>query len=84
MMLIEAMAQLAGGLAFHQTRGHGFITGVDRCEIDRPIAPGDIVNVIVTLEADFGGTYRFRATGSIDGLECARGRFYLASPDAQA
>ena len=80
MMLVEAMAQLAGGLAFHETRGHGFISGIERCEIDRPVAAGDRVRIVVTLEADFGGIYRFTATASIDGLECARGRFYLASP----
>ncbi len=84
LMLVEAMAQLAGGLAFHEKRGHGFISGIERCEVDRPIAPGDVVSIVVTLDADFGGIYRFKATGSIDGLECARGRFYLASPDAQA
>ena len=35
---------------------------------------------VVSLEADFGGIYRFSATATIDGLQCARGRFYLASP----
>jgi hypothetical protein len=80
MMLVEAMAQLAGGLAFHETRGHGFISGIERCELDRALDAGDVVRIIVSMEADFGGIYRFSATASIDGLECARGRFYLASP----
>lgn len=83
MMLVEAMAQLAGGLAFHETRGHGFITGIDRCETERQIAPGDLIEIVVTLEASFGGTFRFNATASIGGLQCGSGRFYLASPDAQ-
>lgn len=84
LMLVEAMAQLAGGLAFHATRGHGFLTGIEKCEIDRAIQPGDRVGIVVKLDVDFGGTFRFSATASIEGLECARGRFYLASPDAQA
>ena len=75
-MLVEAMAQLAGGLVFGE--GHGFLTGIDECEIDRAIEPGDTVALTVTLEADFGGTYRFSGTGSIGGLQCCRGRFYLA------
>ena len=29
-MAVEAMAQLAGGLVFHE---QGFLTGIDRCEI---------------------------------------------------
>ena len=75
-MLTEAMAQLAGGLVFRE--GHGLLTGIDDCAIDRAIEPGDVVAITVKLEAEFGGTYRFRGTGTIGGLECARGRFYLA------
>jgi len=82
-MVAEAMAQLAGGLAFRDTHGPGFLTGIDGCEIDRPIEVGDVVTFVVTLEAQFGGVFRFRGTGSVAGLECARGRFYLAAPDAQ-
>jgi 3-hydroxymyristoyl/3-hydroxydecanoyl-(acyl carrier protein) dehydratase len=75
-MLVEAMAQLAGGLVF--TEGHGFLTGIDDCSVDRPIVVGDVVDLAVTLDAEFGGTYRFSGTASIGGLQCARGRFYLA------
>ena len=46
--------------------------------LDRAIEPGDIITFTVTLDAEFGGTYRFTGTGSIDGLQCCRGRFYLA------
>lgn len=81
-MVVEAMAQFAGGLAFHREHGHGFLTGIDRCEVTRPILPGDRVVVRVTLEAEFGGTYRFSGSGSVEGVEVATGRFYLASPDA--
>lgn len=80
-MLVEAMAQFAGGLAF---AGRGMLTGVDRCELRRAVNPGDRVTIQVTLEAEFGGTYRFAATAAADGVEIGRGRFYLASPDAKA
>src|SRR5882724_10062954 len=79
-MVVEAMAQLAGGLVFEQ---QGFLTGIDVCEIDRAIVAGDVVRFVVTLDAAFGGTFRFSARGSIDGVEVARGRFYLASSDAR-
>ena len=78
LMAVEAMAQLAGGLAFHHEHGHGFLTGIDGCEIDRVIEPGDVVRFVVTLQAAFGGTFRFDARGSIDGVEVLRGRFYLS------
>jgi 3-hydroxymyristoyl/3-hydroxydecanoyl-(acyl carrier protein) dehydratase len=82
-MLVEAMAQFAGGLAFHEGFGHGFISGIDRCEVLRPLEPGDVVALTVTIEAAFGGIFRFTGSGSIDGLECVRGRFYLAAPPAE-
>jgi 3-hydroxymyristoyl/3-hydroxydecanoyl-(acyl carrier protein) dehydratase len=78
-MVIEAMAQLAGGLVFD---GQGLLTGIDACEIDRAIAPGDVIRFVVTLDAAFGGTFRFSGRGSMDGVEVARGRFYLASSNA--
>jgi len=78
-MLVEAMAQFAGGLVFE---GQGFLTGIDRCEVLRAIEPGDAVAISVTLEAEFGGIFRFSATGRIDGVEVSRGRFYLAHAQA--
>ena len=79
-MLIEAMAQLAGGMVFAAGQ-HGFLSGVDRMEIDRSIEAGDVVRMVVRLEASFGGVFRFAASGSMDGVEVARGRFYLAGID---
>lgn len=80
LMAVEAMAQIAGSLAFHQTQGPGFLTGIDRCEVDREIVAGDVIVFRITLDAAFGGTFRFRGQGSIDGLEVIRGTFYLAAP----
>jgi 3-hydroxymyristoyl/3-hydroxydecanoyl-(acyl carrier protein) dehydratase len=77
-MIVEAMAQFAGGLVFD---GQGFISGIDSCEVTRPIETGDVVIVQVSLEADFGRIFRFGGRASIDGVEVARGRFYLAAPD---
>jgi 3-hydroxymyristoyl/3-hydroxydecanoyl-(acyl carrier protein) dehydratase len=74
-MAVEAMAQFAGGLVLKE---RGFLTGIDRCEVLREISAGDAMVCVVTLEAEFGGTFRFRGTGSIDGVEAVRGRFYLA------
>ncbi len=78
-MLIEAMAQFAGGLVFPGSR-HGLLSGIDGCEITRPIEPGDVVTLVVAREASFGGLHRFSGRALVAGLECARGRFYLAEP----
>ena len=81
LMLLEAMAQFAGGLVFKE---QGFFTGADRCTIDRAIEPGDLVAIRVTLDAEFGGTFRFSGTGQLDGVEVARARFYLAGKTREA
>ena len=75
-MAVEAMAQFAGGLVF---REQGFFTGIDRCEVVRQVEPGEVMVCTVTLEAEFGGTYRFRGTGRVDGVEVLQGRFYLSA-----
>lgn len=78
LMAIEAMAQLGGGLAFADSPSPAFLTGIDGCEIDRAISAGDMIRLVVTLDADFGGTFRFSGRGMVDGVEVIRGRFYLA------
>jgi 3-hydroxymyristoyl/3-hydroxydecanoyl-(acyl carrier protein) dehydratase len=80
-MAVEAMAQFAGGLVLEE---QGFLTGIDRCELLRELVPGDLLVCTVTLEAEFGGTFRFSGTGRVEGVDVVRGRFYLASPHAQA
>lgn len=75
-MAVEAMAQFAGGLVL---REQGYLTGVDRCEVLREPMPGDVLACTVTLEMEFGGTYRFSGVGRIEGVDAVRGRFYLAA-----
>ncbi|MBV9496709.1 MAG: hypothetical protein JOZ54_20865 [Acidobacteria bacterium] len=79
-MIVEAMAQFGGGLAFRDRPGHGFLSGVDRCEVSRPLVAGEIVHLTVKMEAAFGGIFRFIGTGVVDGLEVVKGRFYLSEP----
>jgi 3-hydroxymyristoyl/3-hydroxydecanoyl-(acyl carrier protein) dehydratase len=81
-MAVEAMAQLGGGLAFAES--HGLLTGIDQCEVDRAIEAGDVIHFTVTLDADFGGTFRFTGRGVVDGVEVIRGRFYLANVSSRA
>ena len=78
-MLVEAMAQFAGGLAL---RSRGYLTAIDGCELTGAVTPGDVVRIEVRREASFGGLHRFVARGTIGGVEIARGRFTLAEADA--
>ncbi len=78
-MVVEAMAQFGGGLVFGGA-AHGMLTGIDECEVTGAIIPGDVVHIVVRHEASFGTLHRFSGTGSVAGLECVRGRFYLSEP----
>lgn len=78
LMLIEAMAQFAGGLALES---QGFLTGIDHCEVRRAIEAGDRVTIRVTLETSFGRIFRFSGTAAVNGVEIGNGRFYLAASD---
>jgi len=80
-MAVEAMAQFAGGLVLD---AQGYLTGIDRCEVLRELVAGDVMICTVELEAEFGGTFRFSGTGRVEGVDAVRGRFYLASANAQA
>jgi len=80
-MAVEAMAQFAGGLVLD---AQGYLTGIDRCEVLRELVAGDVLVCTVELEAEFGGTFRFTGTGRVEGVDAVRGRFYLASANAQA
>lgn len=75
-MVVEAMAQFAGGLVL---REQGFLSGIDRCEVLRELEPGDALLCTVTLEAEFGTMYRFSGIGAVDGVEAVHGRFYLSA-----
>jgi 3-hydroxymyristoyl/3-hydroxydecanoyl-(acyl carrier protein) dehydratase len=75
-MIVEAMAQFAGGLVFKE---QGFFSGIDRCVVVRVPEPGDVVVCTITLDAEFGGTFRFSGNGRIDGVEVVSGRFYLSA-----
>ncbi|HEV2718566.1 MAG TPA: hypothetical protein VG323_00995 [Thermoanaerobaculia bacterium] len=77
LFVAEAMAQLAGGLVFDPAQ-HGFLSGIDGFELGA-VMPGDVVRIVVRLDASLGDLFRFTATGAVDGVEVARGRFYLAA-----
>jgi 3-hydroxymyristoyl/3-hydroxydecanoyl-(acyl carrier protein) dehydratase len=78
-MAVEAMAQLAGGLAFHGTKGHGLLNGIDGVTLLRAIEPGEVIRFHVTMNGSFGGIFRFEGTGTVDDIEVIQGKFYLAS-----
>jgi 3-hydroxymyristoyl/3-hydroxydecanoyl-(acyl carrier protein) dehydratase len=81
-LAVEAMAQLAGGLAFRERQGHGFLSGIDDATLDRSIEPGETVRFRVIMTASFGSIFRFTGRGAVEGVEVIRAKFYLASNES--
>jgi 3-hydroxymyristoyl/3-hydroxydecanoyl-(acyl carrier protein) dehydratase len=82
-MLFEAMAQIGGALVFQNSRP-AMLSAIDSARIDTPFSTGDLIRLLVRLEVQFGGIYRFSGTAVRDGVEIGRARFYLAEePDSQ-
>ncbi|HUO84216.1 MAG TPA: hypothetical protein VM534_03790 [Thermoanaerobaculia bacterium] len=79
LMLVEAMAQAAGMLAFGDSPTPGMLVRVDELRCSSPPRTGDRVDVRVEMEASFGGIFRFHGSGRIGGQEIATARFHLAS-----
>ena len=81
-MLVEAMAQLGGGLAFGESSRPGFLSAIDDARIESIPHVGVKLVLRVRLDAEFGGMFRFSGTAEHEGLEIATARFYLASAAA--
>lgn len=84
-MVIEAMAQTAGVLAFRDASEPGFLSAIDAARVDRALFGGDSFRLEVRLVKSFGRIHRFDGVALDGTVEFARARFYLAgqaSPEA--
>ncbi len=78
LLIVEAMAQLSGVLAFHS---HGnkpadgsmyYLAGTDRARFKRPVVPGDRLDMATEILADRRDTMKFACTARVDGaLACS-------------
>ena len=70
-LILEAMAQATGMLAFysHGTTGKHdksyYLVGVDKARFKQPVEPGDQLVVEARLNRQIKGIYRFSATAKV-------------------
>ncbi len=76
-MIIEAMAQAAGLLAFRSSgtevneNSVVYFVGIDNARFKRPVVPGDRLDFEVDVVKTMRGIWKFRAKASVDGqLAC--------------
>lgn len=86
-MIIEALAQAAGILAFvtagvlPDESARLYFAGIDKARFRRPVEPGDQLILSAKLERSLKGIWRFSAVAQVDGEEAAAAEIMVA-PEA--
>lgn len=83
-MILEALAQAAGILAFvtagvypDENRQLYFV-GIDKARFRRPVRPGDQLILEATLERSIRGIWKFTTTAKVDGEEATSAEMMVA------
>ncbi len=86
-MIVEAMAQTAAVLAVHTLGGDAegklvYFMSIDNCKFRKPVVPGDVLELHVTLDRRRGAVWRFNGTAIVDGGKCSEALFTAMIVDA--
>ena len=85
-MIIEALAQACGILAFHtvevvpDSNTRFYFVAIDNARFRRPVEPGDQLILTVNLDRTFKGIYRYSTRAEVGGEEVANAQIMIA-PD---
>lgn len=83
-MILEALAQAAGILAFKTTGvvpdedSRFYFVGIDRARFRRPVVPGDQLALKATLERTLRGIWKFSTVAEVAGSEVASATMMVA------
>lgn len=83
LLLVEAMAQIGGTLAFRASSAPGFLSAIDEARFLEPVALGEALRIEVTLRASLGRIHRLEGKALRGEAEVARARFYLAAGETE-
>ena len=87
-LILEALAQATGLLAFHsleETAEDGtmyYLVGVDKARFKSPVEPGNQLQMEVRLLRQIRGIYRFEGTATVDGRVVAAAEFMTTKMEA--
>jgi len=83
-MIIEALAQAAGILAFKTVKvvpdseTRFYFVAIDNARFRKPVEPGDQLKLKVTLKRAFKGIWKFHGSAEVDGVEVAAAEMMVA------
>jgi 3-hydroxyacyl-[acyl-carrier-protein] dehydratase len=72
-LIIEALAQAAGILSFKTIQSQAqegqiyFFAGIDNCRFKRPVVPGDVLMLDVSIERHARGIWKYKTKALVDG-----------------
>lgn len=89
-LIVEALAQAAGILSF-KTMGTKsdensvyFFVGIDNCRFKKPVVPGDVLMLHVTIERQSKLLWKYKAVAMVDGQVAAEADLMCALRDLPA
>jgi 3-hydroxyacyl-[acyl-carrier-protein] dehydratase len=83
-MIIEALAQASGILAFKTVKvvpdsdTRFYFVAIDNARFRKPVEPGDQLILKVTLKRAFKGIWKFHGSAEVDGAEVATAEIMVA------
>ncbi len=80
-LIIEALAQVGAVALLSRPEYRGklaFFAGIDKARFKRPVLPGDVLRLEVTLERMRGPIGKGRGVATVDGQLAAQGEFLFA------
>jgi 3-hydroxyacyl-[acyl-carrier-protein] dehydratase len=83
-MILEALAQAAGILAFKTAgvvpdeKSRFYFAGIDRARFRKPVEPGDCLVLKAKLERALRGIWKFETVAEVDGAEVASATMMVA------
>jgi 3-hydroxyacyl-[acyl-carrier-protein] dehydratase len=83
-MIIEALAQAAGILAFRTVNvvpdcdTRFYFVAIDNARFRKPVEPGDQLLLKVTLKRAFKGIWKFHGSAEVEGVEVASAEIMVA------
>lgn len=83
-IIIEALAQTAGILAFRTAKvmpdeeTRFYFVGIDKARFRRPVEPGDQLILTAKLQRQMRGIWKFEAAAFVDGAEVAAAELMVA------
>jgi 3-hydroxyacyl-[acyl-carrier-protein] dehydratase len=89
-LILEAMAQATGLLAFHSGKAQSqngnmyYLVGIDKARFKRPVVPGDQLIISANLQRQIKNIYKFDAVAQVAQQVVAVAEFMTTQMDREA